>query len=446
MAFHVRAALEGRFRSDTGVPWQKKDNTSQALIGLPFHFFFSDNFELFFEPVLAADPWYYNHPVSKWGSNVPWADRIDLNMPLRAFAALGGAWWTFQIGRDRLSFGPGRTGNMAVSDTPDYYDFARISFFSDVFKYSVLVSQMPLNAEHLVADASSLALPPPAMGYDLLETTNRYLYFHRLDIRLFKKFSIGISEGVMAGNSPLELRFLNPVTVFHSFFSWLDYPEWGAAGGDMNGSLFSLDLEWAFLPGWALYSQIVMNEFSTPYESSRYPDQPPPGMGYLLGAEYAVPLGSWALSFYAELVYADPFLYTLSTPFASMIWMRRLSDIGAKELRYAFFGHAEGRDMFLAALGASARGKKISLGLDLSLKMQGEHGLKWDWSPRYNTQNSPSGNPETRGIVILSLALKVLPNCTIDCRIGETVLLNAGHIPGERKYGTEAGFGVRFYY
>ncbi|MDR1430362.1 MAG: capsule assembly Wzi family protein [Spirochaetaceae bacterium] len=445
-AFHINAALEGRFRSNTGVAWQKQDNRSRSLIGLPLHFFFSDTLELFLEPLLAVDPWYYNHPASNWGSNVPWmAERFDLNMPLRAFAAAGGNWWAFQIGRDRLSFGPGITGNMAVSDNPDYYDFARISFFSGNFKYSALISQMPLNAEHLVADSGDLIPPSPEVS-GLIETTNRYLYLHRLDFRLFEKFSVGLSEGVMAGNSPLELRYLNPIMVFHSFFSWRDYPGWGKKSGSMTGSLFSLDLEWAFLSGWALYGQIVMNEFSTPYEASRYPDQPPSGMGYLLGAEYAASFNDWALSFYGELVYADPFLYTLSSPFASMIWMRRLSDLGTKDLRYMFFGHTEGRDMFLAALGAAAQNEKLSVRLDLSFKMQGGHGLEWDWDTEYNNQRSPSGNPETRIRLGLGLGYRLFPGFTIEGNIGETLLLDAAHVRGERKYGFEAGLGVRYYY
>jgi hypothetical protein len=370
-------------------------------------------------------------------------------MPLRAFAAAGGSWWAFQIGRDRLSFGPGLTGNMAVSDNPDYYDFARVSFFSNNFKYSAMVSQMPLDAKDLVKNRNDMELPsPPAApgSLDLVETTSRYLYFHRLDFRLFEKFSIGLSEGVMVGNSPLELRYLNPVTVFHSFFSWNDYPEWGARGGDMTGSLFSLDLEWAFLPGWALYGQLVMNEFSTPYESSRYADQPPSGMGYLLGAEYAAPFRDWTLSFYGELVYADPFLYTLSSPFASMIWMRRSSDLGTKDIRYAFFGHAEGRDMFLAALGAAAQGEKLSARLDLSFKMRGAHGMTWDWDTQYNNENTPSGNPETRARLGLGLGYRVFPGFTVEGSIGETVLLDAGYVKGERKYGFEAGVSVRYYY
>ncbi|MDR0598527.1 MAG: hypothetical protein LBG84_00385 [Treponema sp.] len=458
-AIHLKAALEGRFRANTAVPWLKKDNTSQALLGLPIHLFFAGALELFAEPLAAADPWYYNHPPSSWGTNVPWeAQRFDLNMPLRAFAAAGGPWWSFQLGRDTLSFGPGRTGNLAVSNNPDYYDFVRVGLFSQNFKYSLLVSQTPMNAEKLIGEPFKsnqefMRGLRETTGYDV-ETPHRYLYLHRFDARFFTKLSIGLSEGVMAGYSPLELRYLNPLMIFHSFFSWKDYPSWEIKDnnsnllheGDLNGSIFSLDLEWAFLPHWALYGQIVINEFSTPYEQERFPDQPPPGMGYLLGAEYAGALANWAFSCYAELVYTDPYLYILSSPFASMIWMRRSSDLGTKDLRYAYFGHGEGRDMFLAALGVSAAGEKLALALDLSLKRQGEHGLAWDWDKRYNSQNSPSGNPETLIRTLLSVEYRLLPSLTLSGHAGGTLIFDAGHVRGNREYGFEAGLKAAYYY
>jgi hypothetical protein len=403
--------------------------------------------QLFLEPAVAADPSYYTNPVSSWGTNVPWeTQRFDLNVPLRAFAAAGGEWWNFQLGRDKVSFGPGRTGNLALSDNPDYYDFARLSFFSDIFKYSIFVSQMPMSLEeNLMYDSRVTDWDDPQKDY-LTETTNRYFYLHRLDMRFFKKLSIGLSEGVMVGNSPLELRYLNPVMVFHSFFSWNDYPVWGTEGGDLNGSLFSLDVEWAFLPGWAVYGQVVMNEFSTPYESARFPNQPPPGMGYLLGAEYIHPLADWTLSWYAEMVYTDPFLYTLSSPYASMIWMRRSSELGSKELRYDWFGHGEGRDMMLAALGLSAAGEKLALSLDLSFKRQGEHGIAWDWNTEDNNQNSPSGTPETALKAVFGVECKILPSLSLSGYFGGTALFDARHVTGNREYGMEAGLGVSYYY
>ena len=448
-AVHIKAALEGRYRSNTDVPWLKKDNKSQAVIAFPINLFFADRIEFFLEPMIASDPFFYNNPVSSWGTNIPWAtERFDLNIPLRAFAAAGGKWWNFQIGRDRLSFGPGRTGNLAVSDNPDYYDFARLSFFSSFLKYSVLVSQMPLNTDLLLKDPGVLLKDPsdPASG-DFSETTNRYFYLHRLDIRFFNRLSIGISEGVMAGNSPLELRYLNPVMVFHSFFSWKDYPEWGRDNGHVNGSILSVDLEWAFLPGWAVYGQFIMNEFSTPYESAHYPNQPPSGMGYLLGAEYIFSVSTWIFSSYAELVYTEPFLYTLSSPFGSMIWMRRTSDLGSKQkLRYDFFGHCEGRDMFLAALGISARTEKIVLSLDLACKLQGEHGLLWDWNIGDSGQRTPSGTHETSIRALFGAAYRIMPSLFISGHFGGTVILDAAHIKGNREFGIEAGLSAGYYF
>ena len=448
-AVHVKAALEGRYRSNTDVPWLKKDNESQAVLALPIHLFFADRLELYLEPMIAVDPSYYNYPVSSWGNNIPWEiERFDLNFPLRAFVAAGGSWWNFQLGRDKLSFGPGRTGNLAVSDNPDYYDFARLSLFSKIFKYSILVSQMPLDigkdGTSLIHDDYNSVFRPTD---DFFDTQHRYFYLHRLDVRLFKRLSIGVSEGVMIGNSSLELRYLNPVMVFHSFFSWKDYPEWGDHGGDLNGSLFSLDVEWAFLPGWALYGQMVMNEFSMPYESSNFPDQPPRGLGFLLGTEFVHTVSGWIFCWNAELVYTDPFLYTLSTPFGSMIWMRRLSDIGSKDrLRYDWFGHREGRDMFLAALGISARTEKLSLGLELALKLQGEHGILWDWNKDQSSQKSPSGTPETSFRALFGIEYKILPMLTLSGHLGSTAIFNDDHVKGNREFGIEAGLAATFYY
>lgn len=42
--------------------------------------------------------------------------QLDFNMPLRAFVAAGGKNWSLQIGRDRLSWGSGTTGNLMIGD------------------------------------------------------------------------------------------------------------------------------------------------------------------------------------------------------------------------------------------------------------------------------------------------------------------------------------------
>jgi hypothetical protein len=445
---HVTAAVEGGIRSNGDIPWQVRDAERPPMLALPLNFFFADALQLAFEPILASDPWFYES-ASHWRTNIPYeAKRFDLNFPLRAFVAGGGSWWNFQLGRDRLSFGAAHTGNFAVSDSPDFYEFFRASFFSPAFKYSILVSQMPLSVSGLLSDTAKAALT----GDELTNTTDRYLYLHRLDVRLFNKVSVGLTEGAIVGNS-LELRYLNPFAIFHSFFAWHDYDDWGAGGGDMEGSIFSLDLEWAIIPSLTLYGQFVLTEFSTPYELKRWPDtQPPQGLGYLAGIEYARDVKGWGMSLYGEFVYTDPFLYMHSSPFASFIWMRHLSETTSKPRRYAWIGHPDGRDMMLFAVGSSIFKGDLGFSFELSGKFSGEHSLSWDWGsgPGYNDQKSPSGVAENTFSAVLGAKWKLWSRhqatITLAGHLAGVMVFNAAHIQDERKMGAETMLSLIFSY
>ncbi|MDR3138128.1 MAG: capsule assembly Wzi family protein [Treponema sp.] len=436
---HITAALGGRARTNRDIPWGQNLKDNPGFFSLPIEFFFADSFELNFEPVLTSDPAFYETGDFFWTSLPYEAKRFDMNMPLRAFGAAGGSWWNFQLGRDRISFGAAFTGNLALSDTPDYYDFARLSVFSPNFKYSVLATQLPLIL------SSSLADPETYDAGDTTSTVNRYMYLHRLDFRLFEKLSLGITEAVMVGNAPFELRYLNPLAVFHSFFSWRDYPIWGKKDGDLTGSLFSLDIEWAIASSLHWYGQLVMNEFSTPYEKKRWPDsQPPNGLGYLCGLEYARPLNAWGAAFYGEFVYTDPFLYVLSSPFASFIWMRRLSDIGSKGLRYSWTGHPQGRDALLFTLGSLFFKGNLSYSADLSFTRRGEHSLYWDWGagPSFYDQHTPTGIAENQLSAAFQAKWKALPFLTLRAYLSGSMIFNSKHIEKKRAYGLDTAFYV----
>jgi hypothetical protein len=430
---HIQAGVEGRVRTNPAVPWTHSDKDSPPLLAAPVNVYFADRAQMVIEPILARSRSYFNEAGAYVGSNIPSdAGQIDVTMPLRAFFAAGGSWWNFEIGRDRLSYGLGRSGNMAVSDTPDYYDMARFSAFSSTIKYSFMVSQMPLAIE-------------PIMGADVQEgaltsTTQRHLYVHRLDFRLFKRVSLGLTEGVMVGNSSLELRFLNPLAIFHSFAAWRDYGEWGQNEGgkraDMVGSLFSLDASWAVPPSLVAYGQFVMNEWSTPYELEHWPDmQAPNATGFLAGLEYTRDLAGWGASFYAEYMYADPYLYILSTPFGSYIWMRRISD--SEPLRYLWIGHPEGRDTMLYMMGARFSKENLVFSLNAAFVQKGEHTLLWDWNmgKGYNDQKTPSGVPENKLTLAVGSNWKPLAWLELSAHVGGSVIFNYGHTSGAREHG-----------
>jgi hypothetical protein len=439
---HLRAAPEFRFRTNAGLPW-RPDSESPAFTELELNLFFADSFELTAEPILAMDPTFYDEAGSLWGVNVPYThNHFDMNMPLRTFAAAGGPWWNLQLGRDQVSFGAGHTGNMALSGTPDYYDFIRAVFFSPDFKYSLLVSQMPLNTSDLLSPLVS----PLASGA-LTSTTQRYLYLHRMDLRLFHRVSLGISEGVMVGNSPLELRYLSPFVFFHSFNAWRDYAKWtGWNTGDMVGSLLSVDIDWAVIPSLAFYGQFVMNELAFAEELLSN-NIAPNGLGFLGGLEFTHSFPGWQFLVFGEFVYTDPYLYTLSSPFASYIWMRRLSESAvSKKNRYRWIGHPEGRDTMLFALGASLSRPGLSLTPELSFAVKGNHTILWDWnrgSP-YSLERSPSGIPEYRLIPGLQAAWDIFPWLQVSGYIRETLVFDAGHVQGAFEDGFEIGLSAAF--
>jgi hypothetical protein len=439
-----------RLRTNADIPFGKPDTTSPLALAFPLAVYLADTAELTITPSMSADPLFYGEQGSHVGVNIPYeARRFDLNMPLRAFVAAGGPWWNVQLGRDKVSYGLGHTGNLALSATPDYYDFARFSLFSRNFKYSALVSHMPLNLEDPQILSEERRDAAAGAGA-LLNTTQRYLYLHRIDARFFRKVSLGVSEALMAGNAAPELRYLSPLIVLHNAWPWRDYQEWGTgAKGYMTGSLFSLDIDWAILPSLALYGQFVLNEFSTPYELENYPgDQPPNGLGYLAGIERSQVLAGWKALAYGEFVYADPYLYTLSSPFASYVWMRRLSEVGAKPLRYRWIGHGEGRDMALFALGASVSKADLALSADVSLVNRGEHTIAWDWAQDEKAlgERAPTGTVERRLSVGAGAAWRPLAWLSLSGYAAWALLLNAGHRADATETGLELYLSVALSY
>ena len=69
--------------------------------------------------------------------------QLDFNMPLRAFVAAGGKNWSLQVGRDRLSWGSGTTGNLVIGDHIKYHNMARFTTYDSKFKYTFLISAFP---------------------------------------------------------------------------------------------------------------------------------------------------------------------------------------------------------------------------------------------------------------------------------------------------------------
>jgi hypothetical protein len=440
--FNINSTLEARIRSDTEIAWYPMYPKIPSLLSVPIRFFFADILQLYIEPSITVTPKHYS-ATGIFGMNIPTGyEDFNATQPFRAFIAAGDTWWNFQIGRDRLFWGTGNTGSLSFSDNSAYFEFMRLSLFSPFFKYSLLVSQMPLMiTNELYADAN---LDDASI---LWQTTQRHFYMHRIDFNFFDKLSLGIMEGVMVGNSPLEIRFLSPLMIFHSLFSWNDYTSWifGSEEGyeSMIGSYFSIEINWNIVKSLAVYGQFVMNQVALPVETG--PDEPPNALGYLAGLQFSRFIGDWGSIFFLEFIYTDPYLHLNSSPFASHIQMHRLAD---GKNYYYYIGYP--RDTIALTLGARFFSQDtLSFTGEFSWVSKGQHNknsLVWDWNRGSSAfdERTPSGIVENNFIATLSAKWKPLPYLSLNASLTGFFIFDNKHIAGSNTLGGQATLAIVF--
>jgi hypothetical protein len=444
---NLNLTLEGNVNFNSDISLFPLDSTNTQFFSVPIRFFFHDFVQLYIEPSKTKNP-------DETGStNIPFNYDIEY-LPIRSFGAVGGSWWNFQIGRDKLFWGTSHIGSLTFSDKSTLYDFARLSLFSTSVKYSFIVNQLPIKLDNSLFSDPDLDWSAPG---NLTRTTERFYYLHRIDFSIKNKLNIGIMEGVMVGNSSLEIKYLNPLIIFHSLFSWLDYDEWAPSTdtkyrkGSMTGSFLSLELNWNVYKSLTFYSQIVMNEFSMPDEMIDMENPlSPNGLGYLAGLHFTRSFNNWGSIFYLEFIYTDPYLYILSSPFASFIQQDLYTCGGIDYIRNKLLGYS--RDTVTLSAGADFFNKdKLKFSGSFSWISGGEHnkyGLKWDWetSKKAWNERTPSGIAENKFILCFEAKWKPLPYLILKTNITGILSFNNNNDSGVNEKGGLLSFSAGFHY
>jgi hypothetical protein len=145
-------------------------------------------------------------------------------------------------------------------------------------------------------------------------------------------------------NAPLELRFLDPFTIFHSYESYKTYTGYNEDMGhkqnaaglqqlwdkdpvtgedlydrtyDPNnhsriGSYFGVKLEFQPVPFTRFYGLFVMDVFDLPMKKDNWMEGLfPDALGFQAGAELSFPIRQGYLEFGLEGVYTYPYMYVL---------------------------------------------------------------------------------------------------------------------------------------
>ncbi len=225
-------------------------------------------------------------------TNIPTRlEYIDGNFPQTSYLSTGlhtqngTPFFNFQLGQNQLSVGRTQTGSIFLSDSLYGANYAQMSFFSENVRYS----NTPMQLE-----------------------SELYLYLHRIEFRLFERVSVGLLEGLLVSR-PFELRYLNPVSIFHSLVPWANYEEDKSDlyGDSHTTSYFGLTLDinpWKYL---RLYALMAMNQFTFNFE---YPEGSldntvASSLGGQLGLESFIPIKKGYIHAAVEGVYGLPWLY-----------------------------------------------------------------------------------------------------------------------------------------
>ncbi|MCF0261461.1 MAG: hypothetical protein HUK23_00945 [Sphaerochaetaceae bacterium] len=294
--------------------WGSKVRNASPFFGFDFEFQVNNNIDVFFEA--AALNSYITQPLlgnSVLGSNLPFYQQItsdfkplwglDANMPYRAYAVFGGKNWNVQIGRDRLSWGLGQTGNMVISDNLAYHEALQFKAFSKNFKFTYIISSFPHKENYYTGTGTSRTYQGSKIDENFVSKGVNLYIAHRFEGRLFNdKLALAFTEAIMYASAEdhIEATIFIPVALYHNMYKRMN-----------ANSTLALEADYAIMRGWNVYGQFLMDEmaFSTETVLGEGQDGHPNAFGYMLGTRYSHVLRGGLVVANLEAAHTDAYLY-----------------------------------------------------------------------------------------------------------------------------------------
>lgn len=189
-----------------------------------------------------------------------------------------------------------------LSDTLKYHNMARITTFSDKFKYTFVTSFFPHPTSHF--DALPGGDGPIEGDGQAVVLNGIYMFMsHRLEWRMFAdKVGLTLTESIMyqSEENLLDLRILNPAMIFHDYYI-----------RNNANSILGLEIDYTPVRGLNIYAQAAVDEFSLPGEPvpSATEANFPITFGYLAGIKGVLPLKNAVGYASLEFAQTDPYLY-----------------------------------------------------------------------------------------------------------------------------------------
>ncbi|GHV42612.1 hypothetical protein AGMMS49546_21850 [Spirochaetia bacterium] len=460
LGFDFNPALQPEFyvKTEPDLNWIYDHNQRQPLLLLPVAFSLSSYVTLAADIYLGenrmisnAHDNYFNSPFDK---SLEGVQGIDINAPKRAYMSAGfpfgkGYGVNFKIGIGDDTRGRTRTGSIIFSDNMRGLNYANLTLYGPRISYEADVME--------------------------LEVT-KYLYMHQLQLGILDRLHFSLIEGVMV-NAPFEIRYLNPMMIFHSFTSWATYAEYNKQnkdpsdpvnfddGNSRTGSLLGIALDYRPFRYGRFYGLFAMNQLELPGErtsESIVPDS----LAFQWGYESWIPLSlgnrTGHVSFGLEGVYINPYMYILGHKGWSFFresyemdnpaireWVG--SSFGPDSAAGTFWVGYQDAQQWSASLGFLflAQGENADVGIFDKPAVLLERATN-TWSPGYvphspaeATASTPTGTPSYSYVITLQGKWSPLSWLNLSMRPGYKIVANHNHITDNVKHGFELAFSAR---
>jgi hypothetical protein len=438
------------YKTSEETPWIYDGHSRNALALIPMGFSLGPYISL--EMDLYAGQNEYAATLHDNYVNIPLdpVSQFDIHFPKRAYLSSGypfgkASGVNFAIGVGDDFFGRTRTGSVILSEYLERIVYAQLSFYSPVFKYTAEVMQYEVN---------------------------KYQYMHYFQVRPHRKISISLAEGVMV-NAPLELRFLNPLTVFHGNEAYKTYNDYNKdldgkvgrsdpdsstytvidpVGGSRIGSYFGVKIEFQPLRYFRFYGLFSMDQLQLPIEESNWEEGlTPNAMAFQAGFEAAIPAFRGHLRFGLEGVYVQPYMYVLWDKKWS--FYKEVPELGQMDLNY-WTGTPFGPDSIAGAfwLGYEDIPSNWSAELGFVFSAQGKRSgfdiFKDDgYRPThkvYDVTVPPTGTPVYTYTVKVSGSWSPKKWLELSMQPGYRIVNNYRHIEGDINHGFETALSAKF--
>ena len=244
--------------------------------------------------------------IQTYNSSMNWSDAFDTNLnfnisgnsPYEAAISIGNNFMSFILGRERMEYGNGYTGNLFIGDNFDYQEMVKLAFFTDIYQGSISLTHF----DQTIDGDNPMRFQSPRFGG---------MHQTRIAVAqggtLFDRATVTLMLGSMIqSDSAFDFRMFNPMMYFHNMWNYTEDTVFEA------NNFMSLDLVYTFMPGWTVSGQLIIDQIQTRGEVEAFEKLgilEPDAWGALVNVSYSDIIGNGLFNVYIEGVYTNPGLY-----------------------------------------------------------------------------------------------------------------------------------------